>query len=1039
MFSPSSSLYSPSAGSGDTSTIVVNADGTYTRTLKDGTLQTFNTSGILNTISDRNNNTTTLSYSGGNLVTITDSTGRSLSIAAASGQIASITDPSGQTYKFSYNGNLLMAVSDPSGDIWNYTYDANGRMLTKTDPAGFQSIYAYDVNGNLISTTDPNGMVKTMTYNQALNEAQFVEIDGGVWYQFYDPNLNLPTQTMAVDPNDNEYITNYTYDSNGNMLTKTDPDGDVTTYTYDAKSNVTSIINALGQKTIYTYNNFSEVTSMIDPLGNNTTYTYDANGNLLSTTDPLGVVTTYQYDTKGNETRATNALNHTTKLTYDKYNNIASVTDPAGDKSTFTYTINGKMTSLTDANGNTTTLTYNNLNQLIQVVDSEGNTTLYAYDKDGNRTMRADANGNATYFAYNFKRQPTMGKNALGGITSLNYTGTGCEFCGGSRYQLAALIDANGNTTSYSYDILGRLINQTDSLGNGIMYSYDPAGNLTTVNKADGATIHYAYDATGRLLTKSYPDGSTTSFTYDAKGNILTATNNNISYTFTYDADGRVASVADHFNDLVNYAYDAVGNKTQTQLISPSGDSTDSYIYDSTNRLSKIKDEAKTFTFAYDKTGKRTNLTLPNGASASYIYDLSGNLTSLINTSSTGTIIASSAYTLDKVGNRLTSSGVNGENSYSYDAVYDLLSAQPGGNAQYGPEEYTYDLMGNRLTGPKSNQTYTFNQDNQLVTENKQQFQYDNNGNLISYVTRSTTSSYSYDFENRLTQVITASTDTVTTTAYAYDPFGRRIQKSVTTAAAGNTIATSTYYIYDGQSVLLENTDTASGGEVTIRYIQGPNIDEHLAMVRVNDNTYNYYHADGLGSIVAITDKNQQIDETYTYSAFGVVTSVGNGINNPYSFTGREWDSEASLYYYRSRYYNRKIGRFISKDPIGFIGGLNLYRYVGNNPINFRDPYGLNQELYGWISNFTQEAFTSTIENLLPESLEAPLQAAGYALGVLDPFPRELNAEEDAMVLITQSQEFGAAVDQLAIDTVNTSDQLEQLINDENERIGNCH
>ena len=295
---------------------------------------------------------------------------------------------------------------------------------------------------------------------------------------------------------------------------------------------------------------------------------------------------------------------------------------------------------------------------------------------------------------------------------------------------------------------------------------------LISRTDANQTTINYTYDATGRLLTKTYPDGSTTTFTYDAKGNILTASNDNISYTFTYDAKGRVTKVTDCSANTVSYTYDAVGNKTQ--LIYPDG-STLGYTYDSANRLSKIKEGNKNYTFTYDKNGKRTKLTLPNGASANYTYDLSGRLTSLINTSSTGTIIASTAYTLDSVGNRLTMSGMNGVNAYSYDAVYNLQSAQPGGNVDYGPEEYTYDLMGNRLTGPKRHKAYAYNKDNQLVTENKQQFQYDNNGNLISHVTGSTTFSYTYDYENRLTQVVKNVAGTVTTSAYYYDPFGRRI------------------------------------------------------------------------------------------------------------------------------------------------------------------------------------------------------------------------------------------------------------------------
>jgi len=858
-FTASGSVYIPDASSGDTSTIALNADGTYTRTLKDGTLQTFDATGILTSIKDRNGNTTTLSYSGGNLATITDSTGRSLNITTSSGQIASITDPAGNIYSFTYSGNLLTAVTDPAGNSWNYTYDASGRMLTKKDPAGFQTTYTH-TNGMLASATDSNGQVKTLSYNSAGSTTQYVEKDGGVWNQTYDPNLNLPL--TKTDPTGG--VTRYTYDSKGNMLTQTDPNGGVTTFAYDANSNVTSITDPLNHTTAYTYNTFSEILTMTDPLGNVTTYTYDTNGNLLSATDPLGAVTTYQYDSKGNRTNITNALGKTTSLTYDQYNNIASITDATGAKSTFTYDMNGNRTSRIDANGNTTTFAYNNLNRLIQVVDPNNNTTTFAYDPDGNRTLQTDANGNATYSEYNYKGKPLQVKDALGGITSFSYSETGCPSCGGGVDKLSALMDANGNTTMYFYDLLGRLTQETAPLPTGsdertsTNYTYDAKGNLISRTDAKGATIHYTYDAAGRLLTKTFPDGSATTFTYDAKGNLLTATNNYDSYTFTYDANGRVTSVTeDNTGTTISYTYNAVGNKTQ--MIYPDG-STLVYTYDSANRLGSIKDGSKTYQLAYDQTGKRSKLTFPNGISASYTYDLASRLTSLINSSPTGTIIASSSYTLDRVGNRLTNAGLNNGTTYSYDSVYNLLSSQPG---NYGPEAYSYDLVGNRLTGPDPSKTYTYDQDNQLVTGNGQQFKYDGNGNLISRVTGSTTISYSYDYENRLIHVVKNDAGTITGADYYYDPFGRRIQVDESLATG----MTSTSYVYDGPNIIAEfdnNTGLQTGS-----YIHGPNIDEPLAVIRGTNSTHYYYHADGLGSVTAMTDDNGTVVQSYSYDSFG--------------------------------------------------------------------------------------------------------------------------------------------------------------------------
>jgi len=148
----------------------------------------------------------------------------------------------------------------------------------------------------------------------------------------------------------------------------------------------------------------------------------------------------------------------------------------------------------------------------------------------------------------------------------------------------------------------------------------------------------------------------------------------------------------------------------------------------------------------------------------------------------------------------------------------------------------------------------------------------------------------------------------------------------------------TTTYTYDGEDIVLQ---TESDGTTTTatQFVHGLGIDEPLAMVRDGQNFF--YHADGLGSIVAISDSAQTVVARYSYDAFGMVTASDPGFANAYAYTGREWDKELGLYYYRARYYDPMEGRFISKDPISFAGGdVNVYRYVQNDPINFIDPDG---------------------------------------------------------------------------------------------------
>jgi RHS repeat-associated protein len=332
------------------------------------------------------------------------------------------------------------------------------------------------------------------------------------------------------------------------------------------------------------------------------------------------------------------------------------------------------------------------------------------------------------------------------------------------------------------------------------------------------------------------------------------------------------------------------------------------YAYNDNGNLATITTPQGNFAFTYDANNRRTTRTMPNGIISIYSYDNANRLTG-IQTTKSGTTIDSLTYTLDNVGNRTNKNQNITSTSYTYDDIYRLTNASPTGTTT--PENYTYDAVGNRQTS------------------GHEQFPQTN-----------ATTVYSYDDENRLTGVTITQGSNVKQRSFAYDPFGRRIKKTIAQDTIGNDCQGScpriTNYVYDGQNIIMEYDQN---NNIIAKYTHGPNIDEPLA-VSQGTNIY-YYHADGLGSITALSNTSGTIVQTYPYDSFGNITATGS-ISQPFTYTAREYDSETGMYFYRARYYDPKVGRFVTKDPIGFEGGdVNLYNYVGANPVNGGDPSGL--------------------------------------------------------------------------------------------------
>ncbi|HJO94441.1 MAG TPA: RHS repeat-associated core domain-containing protein [Victivallales bacterium] len=927
------------------------SDNSWIRTLNNFPIQRFSIKGYLINIFSQNGKSLKLNYGKDRrLSTIQTPNGHHAKfLYNRKGFISEITTDLGNSVKYFYYKNQLIKVIKPSG-IFQYKY-GNGNIETIIYPDYQASKFQYDSDNRIIEqyigknskikykylkSSDNSYLKTTITYPDGTNTVY--EFDGNVIYitdalnglEIYEYD-DIGNILKYINPLG--YSVKYQYDKFGRLVSLKGVSGENTKYIYKGNSKLpSSIIYPSGIKKTFTYNKFSNVILETDSLGNTFNYLYNDLGQLLKIKLNSESETRFLYNSKGYLIKKFTNDNYF-ELKYSNRGLITGLIDSTGDSISYNYNASellkaetrgndsikyfydnyGRLVKESDSLNRNTKYKYNEAGIISEIIYSSGESVKYDYDLYGNIVSTENSAQNKYKFKYDALNRVISETDPSGFSKAYTYDADGNR---------TSVTDEKGNITIFEYNSEGQLIKKTDPSLKTTVYIYSKTGLLNYIIYPDKSFVEFFYYKDGSLRQKNLSDGSSFTYKYNDQGNLISASGSHCQLTYRYDQLSNVITKQNSFlNKELNYKYDNSGKLSE--LILPEERSI-KYTYNSDDNLSSITaSNNKIFDFSYSIQGQSL-ISYPNGIKQSLIYDKkNGRLQKIFLKDSSGNIIREITYNYDDTG-RIIQKKDNEfqDNIYKYDANGSLVYEK---THQGKTVNYKLDKCRNIISKTSGNlkTKYEYNNNNQLGLSDTTSFVYDSKGNLIKSFSTLNDKSFKYTTDGRISSISDNSHNAKI--KYTYDPTGNR--------ASEITKHKERFYLYDGINVVAEYD--MSHNE-TCYYIYGSSSDNPLMAHTRNGNFY--FHQDFLGNIFAVTDDKGNQVSIYSYEAYGKPIIKKEGFKSPYLFTGRRYDRNTGFYYYRMRYYNPEIARFLSRDPIF---DTNLYLYCKSDPVNFNDPLGL--------------------------------------------------------------------------------------------------
>lgn len=807
----------------------------------------------------------------------------------------------------------LIEVNDPMGATLKYSYDANHRLICEVNQLGGAFYFEYDKDGKCIRSWGDGGYLeRKIEYDIKRKTTRVKDSIGGTTTYFYNENGAVQKKVDAIG-NMTEYQRSPGMDVRLNALRY------VRAREYDEYANLTKYTDTLGRSHIYKYNSLGLCTSIIDPDGNCKKWFYDDHGCLIQFEDPSG---------------------NTWKIERGNQGEILKEIDPEGRELLRHYAIDLKWIEISDALGKFR-CEYDSKGQPVLSSDSEGLLCTFETDAVGRITARKMSDGTEIRFSYNNAGKLTQVKYLNGSIWRYEYDSFGhiIRTTDPSGRSLRVSYDTEGRRTSIinergeeyqeKYDLNGQMIERKYFDGRIERFVYDPVGQIIQIHRSDGSLISRQYDACGNMIEESLLKAIgnnnqeekeiLASYEYNWKQKMLKATNSSATIEFKYDPAGRF--VGERQNDFeISYGYDKSGRLVSREILNGMVGKV-SFEYDESGYMKAISDENGTIQeFKYNTRGLVTSRSMRGGIIEVVSYDGKNRLV-YQNVRQSDKQIVQRKYGYDHAHNIVSvEDSLRGEYHCEYNSQLHLIKAfWENGET----EEFKLSLGEDVLQ--RNNEKFEYGQGGRLLAVGNTQFDYDNNGNVQACRKENEVTQYLYDVKGQLTQVILPNGETV---EFKYDPIGRRIEKQ--------TSKRKTNFVWSDDRLTAVIREDKEPIEMLIGF------DAWRPSVQWIGKDVEHFISDPVGMAQEVLDSQGNVKWWGRYSAYGIPLEIFCDDPENYSirFPGQFEDKETGLFYNNNRYYDPVQTRYLTPDPIGFDGGVNIYNYP-RNPINWTDPLGL--------------------------------------------------------------------------------------------------